>query len=475
MSSGSRANPMWGGRFQTSPAEIMQKLNASIAFDQRLAVQDIRGSRAHCQMLVTCRIISAEDGDAILQGLAQVEKEIAAGTFTFKIELEDIHMNIEHRLAQIIGEPAGKLHTARSRNDQVAVDFKLWIRDAIDQTATALIALQKALIEQAKIHAATVIPGYTHQQPAQPITFGHHLLAYCEMFRRDRSRLADARKRLNECPLGAAALAGTTFPIDRWQTAQALDFDCPTRNSLDTVSDRDFALDYLSAAAIAAVHLSRLAEELVFWSSPHFGFITLSDAFTTGSSIMPQKKNPDAAELIRAKTGRIAGSLTSLLIVMKGLPLAYSKDMQEDKEPVFDAHDSLNLCIYAMQGMVGDMRVHADKMLQAAGEGFPEATDLADWLVRDLNIPFRRAHAISAGIVQKAEESRCKLAELELSAMQAIEPRIHAGVFTVLSVASCVERRRSYGGTSPDQVREQIDRLAQDLSAAKIGHEPEQV
>ena len=452
----SKANPMWGGRFTASPSEIMQKMNTSIAFDQRMAAQDLRGSRAHCQMLVACKIISSEDGAAILGGLDQIEAEIASGAFKFAIELEDIHMNIENRLAQIIGDPAGKLHTARSRNDQVAVDFKLWIRDALDHSGESLRALQKTLVEQATIHAATIMPGYTHLQSAQPVTFGHHLMAYCEMFKRDRSRLADARRRMNECPLGAAALAGTTFAIDREQTAKALGFDRPTQNSLDSVSDRDFALDYLAAASIAAVHLSRLAEEMVIWSSTHCRFITLSDAFTTGSSIMPQKKNPDAAELIRAKAGRIIGDLTSLLVTMKGLPLAYSKDLQEDKESVFDAHDTLNLCICAMQGMISDMHVHTDRMLQAAGEGFPEATDLADWLVRHLNIPFRKAHAISAEIVQKAEDCNCTLQELELSVMQSVEPLIDARIYEVLSVESCVSRRNSLGGTAPDQVREQI-------------------
>ncbi|MBU1105155.1 MAG: argininosuccinate lyase [Candidatus Riflebacteria bacterium] len=456
MTIGNKANPMWGGRFTASPSEIMQKLNASIAFDQRMAEQDIRGSRAHCQMLVSCGIISSEDGAMILKGLDQIEIEIASGAFQFTIELEDIHMNIENRLAQIIGDAAGKLHTARSRNDQVAVDFKLWIRDALDRTGECLHALQKVLIEQATIHAATIMPGYTHLQAAQPVTLGHHLMAYCEMFKRDRSRFADARKRMNECPLGAAALAGTTFEIDREQTAKALGFDCPTKNSLDSVSDRDFALDYLSAASIAAVHLSRLAEEMVIWSSTHCHFITLSDAFTTGSSIMPQKKNPDAAELIRAKSGRIVGDLTSLLITMKGLPLSYAKDLQEDKEPVFDAHDSLNLCICAMQGMISDMRVHADRMLKSAGEGFPEATDLADWLVQYLNIPFRKAHAISAEIVQKAEDHGCTLKELDLSVMQSVEPLINDGIFEVLSVESCVNRRKSLGGTAPEQVRKQI-------------------
>jgi len=461
MSNQRHANPMWGGRFTTSPAEIMQTLNASITFDKRLAMQDLRGSRAHCQMLVDCRIINNEDGTQILKGLEQIEKEIVTGDFVFKSELEDIHMNIESRLAEIIGEPAGRLHTARSRNDQVAVDFKLWVRDAIDEIDMALSALQKALLAQAKIHAATIMPGYTHLQPAQPVTFGHHLLAYCEMFRRDRCRFADARKRLNECPLGAAALAGTSFAINREQTARLLGFDRPTQNSLDTVADRDFALDYLAAASLAAVHLSRFAEEIVIWSSPHFGFITLSDAYTTGSSIMPQKKNPDAAELVRAKTGRIVGDFNSLLIAMKGLPLAYSKDMQEDKEPVFDAHDSLSLCLAAMSGMIGDMQVNVERMFQAAGAGFPEATDLADWLVQNLNMPFRRAHAVSAAIVQKAEDSGCKLKDLDLSLMQAIEPRIDAGVFEILTLEACVNRRNSLGGTAPEQVRRQIDMLQQ--------------
>ncbi len=461
MSSQRQANPMWGGRFTTSPAEIMQKLNASITFDKRLAMQDIRGSRAHCQMLADCQIISPEDGKQILAGLAQIEKEIIAGNFVFKDELEDIHMNIESRLAEIIGETAGRLHTARSRNDQVAVDFKLWVRDAIDEIDSVLAKLQTSLLTQAKEHAATIMPGYTHLQPAQPVTFGHHLLAYCEMFRRDRSRFADARKRMNECPLGAAALAGTSFAINRERTAQALGFDRPTQNSLDSVADRDFALDYLAAASLTALHLSRLAEEIVIWSSPNFAFIALSDAFTTGSSIMPQKKNSDAAELVRAKTGRIAGDFNSLLIAMKGLPLAYSKDLQEDKEPVFDAHDSLNLCLAAMNGMIDDMQVNAGKMLQAASIGFPEATDLADWLVQKLNMPFRQAHAVSAAIVQEAENRECTLKDLELPVMQAIEPRINESVFEILTIEACVNRRNSLGGTAPGQVRRQIDKFEQ--------------
>ncbi|MBF0548603.1 MAG: argininosuccinate lyase [Candidatus Riflebacteria bacterium] len=454
-----KSNPMWGGRFTSSPSEIMQKINSSISFDKRLAHQDIQASRAHCSMLVSCKIINSEDGTKILNGLDQIEGEIASGSFQFKTDLEDIHMNIENRLAQIIGAPAGKLHTARSRNDQVVTDFKLWVRDSIDQTSDSLLSLQKALVAQATVHTGTIMPGYTHLQAAQPITLGHHLMAYCEMFGRDRSRFADARRRMNECPLGVAALAGTTFPIDRNQTSEGLGFDRPTGNSLDTVSDRDFALDYLAAASISAIHLSRFAEEMILWCSPQFRFITLPDAFTTGSSIMPQKKNPDAAELIRAKTGRIIGDLTSLLVVMKGLPLAYSKDMQEDKEPVFDAHDSLNLGLCAMQGMISEMQVHSENMLQAARIGFPEATDLADWLVCQLNIPFRNAHAISAKIVQKAEDHGCDLKGLDLSVMKTVEPRIHEGILEILSIDSCVNRRKSHGGTAPESVRKQINQF----------------
>ncbi|MBF0406625.1 MAG: argininosuccinate lyase [Candidatus Riflebacteria bacterium] len=450
------ANPMWGGRFTSSPSEVMQKMNASITFDQRLAFQDIRASRAHCNMLVACQIISPSDGSLIIKGLDQIEGEISAGEFQFKEVLEDIHMNIENRLGQIIGPTAGKLHTARSRNDQVITDFRLWVRDAIGAINLHLLELQNTLVSTAEKHSETVMPGYTHMQSAQPVTFGHHLMAYCEMIERDRSRFSDAKRRMNQCPLGVAALAGTTFPIDRNHTSDALGFDRPTANSLDTVSDRDFAIDFLAAASVAAVHLSRFAEELVLWSSPQFRFIVLSDAFTTGSSIMPQKKNPDAAELIRGKSGRIIGDLTSLLIVLKGLPLAYSKDLQEDKEPVFDTYDNLILSICAMKGMLEDMKVNSETMRQAAGAGFPEATDLADWLVCNLDIPFRSAHSISAKIVQQAEERGCTLKELDLKTMQSVEPRIHNGIFDILSVDSCVSRRNSYGGTSPESVKEQI-------------------
>lgn len=460
---GKDANPMWGGRFQCRPAEVMQKMNASIAYDRRLALQDIMGSRAHCQMLVDCGIIPAADGEAILAGLTQVENELLAGTFPFNEELEDIHMNIESRLAQIIGEPAGKLHTARSRNDQVATDFRIWVRSSIEDMDREIDELQVSLLNRAEEYHKAIMPGFTHFQPAQPITLGHHLLAYCEMLDRDRSRLHDARERMNECPLGAAALAGTTFPINRDQTAKTLGFRAPTRNSLDSVSDRDFALEFLSAAAICASHLSRLAEELVIWSSPQFGFIRLSDAFSTGSSIMPQKRNPDGAELVRAKTGRISGHLTALLMVMKGLPLGYNKDTQEDKEAVFDASDSLLQCIAAMRGMIADMQVNTDKMRKAAEAGFPEATDLADWLVREKGLPFRLAHGISARIVQMAENKGCKLGELSLSEMQTIEPKLDDSLLPLLQIEECVARRKNYGGTAPEQVIARINEFRKRL------------
>jgi argininosuccinate lyase len=398
----SAANQLWGGRFASGPAAIMERINASIGFDRRLAAQDISGSKAHAAMLARQGIIGADDADKIISGLDRIAQEIADGAFTFKTELEDIHMNVEARLAELIGEPAGRLHTARSRNDQVATDFRLWVRDALDRLDDGLKVLQSALIDLADAHAGTVMPGFTHLQTAQPVTFGHHLLAYVEMIGRDRSRARDARARLNECPLGSAALAGTSFPIDRHATAAALGFDRPTANSLDAVSDRDFALDYLATAAICAVHLSRFAEEIVVWCSDAFRFIRLSDAFTTGSSIMPQKKNPDAAELVRAKTGRVVGALNGLMIVMKGLPLAYSKDMQEDKEPVFETDDTLALSIAAMAGMVRDMTPNAEAMRQATERGFITATDLADWLVRVPGLPFRQAHHVTGRIVRLA-------------------------------------------------------------------------
>jgi argininosuccinate lyase len=446
------ANTMWGGRFDMSPAEIMQEINASIGFDKVLAPQDIRASKAHAAMLAECGIVTPSDAEAIIDGLDRVGEEIASGAFTFSRALEDVHMNVESRLKDLIGAPAGRLHTARSRNDQVATDFRLWVRDEIDAIDRSLHELQLALVRKAHAHAATIMPGFTHLQPAQPVTFGHHLLAYVEMFGRDRGRFADARKRLNECPLGSAALAGTPFPIDRDMTAAALGFDRPMANSLDGVSDRDFALETLAAATITAVHLSRLAEEIVIWMTPQFGFVTLSDRFTTGSSIMPQKRNPDAAELSRAKVGRIAGAFQSLVIVMKGLPLAYSKDMQEDKETTFDAIAALRLAIAAMAGMVGDMEPVPEAMRAAAGRGYSTATDLADWLVRVLGLPFREAHHVTGAIVKLAEAKRADLDQLELAAMQTVEPRITGDVYGVLSVENSVKSRTSYGGTAPQSV-----------------------
>jgi len=451
--SGKAANAMWGGRFAASPAEIMQEINASIGFDKALSPQDIRGSKAHAAMLAEQGIISRADAKEILKGLDAVAAEIEAGRFEFKTALEDVHMNVESRLKDLIGEPAGRLHTARSRNDQVATDFRLYVRDRLDRFDAALIRLQLALSRKAEAHAATVMPGFTHLQPAQPVTFGHHLMAYVEMLARDRGRFADARKRLNESPLGSAALAGTSFPIDRHMTAQALGFDKPMDNSLDGVSDRDFALETLAAAAICAVHLSRFAEEIVIWVTPQFGFIRLTDKFTTGSSIMPQKRNPDAAELTRAKVGRIAGAFQSLVLVMKGLPLAYSKDMQEDKEVTFDALDSLDLALAAMAGMVEDMEPNVEAMRAAAGRGFSTATDLADWLVRTLRMPFREAHHVTGRIVAEAEARGVGLENLPLEAMQAVHPHITNDVQSVLSVESSVKSRTSHGGTAPQNVR----------------------
>jgi argininosuccinate lyase len=455
--SSAAASQMWGGRFAGGPASIMQRINASIDFDKRLYAQDIRGSQAHCRMLVRQGIIEAADGEAIVAGLTQVLQEIEAGDFPFRVALEDIHMNVEARLAELIGEPAGRLHTARSRNDQVATDFRLWVRDAIDGMDLALLGLQDVLIDRAERHAAAVMPGFTHLQAAQPVTFGHHMMAYVEMIGRDRGRLADGRKRLNESPLGSAALAGTSFPIDRAFTAAVLGFDGPMRNSLDGVSDRDFALEFLSACAICAVHLSRLAEELVVWTSAQFRFISLSDAFTTGSSIMPQKRNPDAAELIRAKTGRVIGDLNALLIVMKGLPLAYSKDMQDDKEPVFEAADTMELAIAAMTGMIGDMTVNEAVLRNAAGAGFTTATDIADWCVRELKMPFRRAHHVAGSLVKLAEDKGCDLEALSLAEMQAVEPGITEAARAVLAVDSSVASRTSYGGTAPERVRDAVE------------------
>jgi argininosuccinate lyase len=444
---------MWGGRFKALPAEIMEEINVSIGFDKRLAPQDIRASKAHASMLAAQGIITKADAREILKGLEQVLAEIESGKIAYTRALEDVHMNVEARVKDLIGTPAGRLHTARSRNDQVATDFRLYVRETIDAFDTALAGLQFVLARKAEAHAATVMPGFTHLQPAQPVTFGHHMLAYVEMLGRDRGRFADARRRLNECPLGAAALAGTSFPIDRHMTADALDFDKPSANSLDAVSDRDFVLETLAAAAITAMHLSRLAEEIVLWATHQFGFIRLSDKFTTGSSIMPQKRNPDAAELTRAKVGRVAGAFQSLLIVMKGLPLAYSKDMQEDKEVAFDALDSLALAIAAMAGMVDDMEPVPDAMRAAADQGYATATDLADWLVRALKLPFREAHHVTGRIVAEAESQSLPLEKLSLKAMQAVERRITNDVFSVLGPEKSVSSRKSYGGTAPQNVR----------------------
>jgi argininosuccinate lyase len=447
------ANKMWGGRFSMSPAEVMEEINASIGFDKALAPQDIRASKAHAAMLAAQGIISRDDARKIDAGLDRVLEEIEAGKLVFSRALEDVHMNVESRLRELIGEPAGRLHTARSRNDQVATDFRLYVRDWIDGADAALAGLQLALAGKAEAHCGLVMPGFTHLQPAQPVTFGHHLLAYVEMLGRDRGRLADARARLNECPLGSAALAGTSFPIDRHATAEALGFDRPTANSLDAVADRDFALETLAAAAIAAMHLSRLAEEIVIWTTPQFAFIRLSDRFTTGSSIMPQKRNPDAAELVRAKAGRIAAAFQSLLMVMKGLPLAYAKDMQEDKEATFDALASLRLGLAAMTGMVEDLEPNAEAMRAAASAGYSTATDLADWLVRCLGMPFREAHHVTGRIVAAAEAQGVALDALPLAAMQAVDRRITGDVYSVLSVDSSVKSRTSYGGTAPQNVR----------------------
>jgi argininosuccinate lyase len=458
------SNQMWGGRFAGKPDAIMEEINASIDFDKKLSSQDIRGSLAHAAMLGQVGLLSQEDVTAIKTGLTAIEAEIAAGTFQFSRALEDIHMNVESSLKERIGEAAGRLHTARSRNDQVATDFKLWVRDSIDMLDSQMHALQQALAAKALHFADAVMPGFTHLQSAQPVTFGHHMLAYVEMLDRDRGRMRDARARLNECPLGAAALAGTSFPIDRFMTAKALGFDRPTANSLDSVSDRDFALEVLAAASICAMHLSRFAEEIIIWMTPQFGFISLSDKFTTGSSIMPQKRNPDAAELTRAKAGRIMGALQGLLIVMKGLPLAYAKDMQEDKEGTFDAVQSLSLCLAAMLGMAQDMQPNSAAMKASAGAGYATATDLADWLVRVLSMPFRDAHHITGRIVGLAAEKGCGLEELSLDDMRAIEPRITQAIFDVLGVEASVRSRTSYGGTAPDQVREQAQKWLEKLA-----------
>ena len=463
MSDKTSSNAMWGGRFAAGPDAIMEAINASIGFDKRMAAQDIEGSQAHAKMLAKQGIITDNDAAAITEGLRTILSEIESGSFAYSTALEDIHMNVEARLKALIGEPAGRLHTGRSRNDQVATDFKLWVRDQTDAVIEGLNALMKALVAQAEAGVATVMPGFTHLQVAQPVTWGHHMMAYVEMFARDRSRFEDARSRMNESPLGAAALAGTGFPIDRDFTAQELGFDRPSANSLDAVSDRDFALEFLSAASICATHLSRFAEELVIWSSAQFNFVTMTDRFSTGSSIMPQKKNPDAAELIRAKVGRINGSLIGLLTVMKGLPLAYSKDMQEDKEQVFDAADSLMLALAAMTGMVGDMLPNSDRLEEAALSGFSTATDLADWLVRELGMPFREAHHVTGALVAKADLSGRDLFELSLADMQEECADINETVFEVLTIHKSVASRKSYGGTAPHQVRKQIDRWKEQL------------
>ncbi|MBB1497458.1 argininosuccinate lyase [Paracoccus sp. MC1862] len=452
------ANTMWGGRFAAGPDAIMEAINASIGFDRRLYAQDIRGSRAHAAMLAAQGIISPSDADAIREGLLTVLSEIEGGQFRFQTALEDIHMNVEARLKELIGEPAGRLHTARSRNDQVATDFRLWVRDQCDAAVEGLRALIRVLVDQAEAGADWVMPGFTHLQVAQPVTWGHHMMAYVEMLGRDIGRFADARARMNESPLGSAALAGTGFPIDRHATAEALGFDRPTANSLDAVSDRDFALEFLSAAAICATHLSRLAEELVIWSSAQFRFVAMSDRWSTGSSIMPQKRNPDAAELIRAKIGRILGAAVALFTVMKGLPLAYSKDMQEDKEQVFDAADTLMLALAAMTGMMSDLTVNRDRLETAASSGFSTATDLADWLVREAGLPFRDAHHATGALVATAEARGVDLPELTLEEMQAVNPAITSAVFGVLGVHNSVASRQSYGGTAPDQVRAQVAR-----------------
>jgi argininosuccinate lyase len=461
------SNKMWGGRFASGPDAIMEEINASIDFDKALYRQDIAASKAHADMLAKQGIITADDAQKIAHGLDTILSEIAAGKFSFKRALEDIHMNVESRLSELVGEAAGRLHTARSRNDQVATDFRLWMRDTIDTLDAGLAAYQRALAEKALAHAGTVMPGFTHLQTAQPVTFGHHLIAYVEMAARDRGRLADARKRLNESPLGSGALAGTSFALDREMTAKALGFDRPAANSLDAVSDRDFVMETLAAASIAAVHLSRLAEEIVIWTSPLTGLVKLSDKFTTGSSMMPQKRNPDAAELVRAKSGRIIGALTALLIVMKGLPLAYAKDMQEDKEGAMDALSALSLSLAAMTGMVTDLEPDTARMKKAAGEGYATATDLADWLVRALKMPFRDAHHVTGRIVAKAAEQGVPLHRLPLAAMCEIEPRISDDVFSVLSVDRSVKSRVSFGGTAPKNVRAQARKWLRKLEKEK--------
>jgi len=450
------AQRTWGGRFETKPDELMTRINASIGFDKRLWREDVAASKAHAAMLREQGIISESDAAAILESLDQIAAEYERDGVPERIELEDIHMTVEHRLGELIGPAAGRLHTARSRNDQVATDFRLWVRNACDEAVDAVRAFQRVLVERAGEHAETVVPGFTHMQVAQPVTLGHHLMAYYEMLRRDVSRFSDARARMNENPLGSAALAGTGFPIDRERTAEALGFDRATANSLDSVSDRDFALDYLSAAAQCSLHCSRLAEELIIWASAPFGFVKLSDQFSTGSSIMPQKRNPDAAELVRGHSGRIMGALTSLMVTMKGLPLAYSKDMQDDKEPVFEACDLLILSLHALTGMVETVEFVPERMRAAAAQGYSTATDLADWLVREADVPFREAHHITGRAVKAAEERGCELSDLTLNILQSIDARIDSRVFDVLSVDASVRSRTSYGGTAPGRVREQI-------------------
>ena len=447
---------MWGGRFSDKPDELMQAINVSIGFDKRLAAQDILGSKAHAAMLARQGILTEADAAQIQEGLDRIAAEIEAGEFDFREAFEDIHLNVEARLTELIGPAAGRLHTARSRNDQVALDLRLWVRDACDRTAAQLEALQQALLGQAEANADALMPGFTHLQPAQPVTFGHHMMAYVEMFGRDAARFSDARARMNESPLGSAALAGTAFPIDRHATAEALGFERPMANSLDGVSDRDFALEALSAASICMVHLSRIAEEIVLWTTPQFGFVALSDAFTTGSSIMPQKRNPDAAELVRGKTGRVLGALTSLTMTMKGLPLAYGKDMQEDKEPTFEAFDALELSLKAMAGMVADLKPDRERMAAAASAGFSTATDLADWLVRKLDLPFREAHHVAGAAVKRAEALGVDLDGLPVEELAGLEPRITADVYEVLTAKASAASRTSYGGTAPDQVRARI-------------------
>ena len=447
---------MWGGRFGGGPAELMTEINASIRFDKRLWRQDIRASKAHAAMLRDQGIIAADDAAAILDGLDRIAAEYDRDGVPERVELEDIHMTVEHRLGELIGEAAGRLHTARSRNDQVATDFRLWVREACGEAGQAIRELQRVLVARAEEHADAVLPGFTHLQIAQPVTLGHHLLAYFEMLRRDGSRFDDAAARMNESPLGSAALGGTGFPLNREATAHALGFDRPTANSLDSVSDRDFALDYLSAAAQCSLHLSRLAEELILWASAPFGFVKLSDQFSTGSSIMPQKRNPDAAELVRGHSGRIVGALTSLMVTMKGLPLAYSKDMQDDKEPVFETRGLLMLSLRALAGMVETVTFVPERMRAVAAQGYSTATDLADWLVREADVPFREAHHITGRAVKLAEERDCDLADLPIDALREIDPRIDERVFDVLSVEASVNSRTSYGGTAPVRVREQI-------------------